>query len=233
MEQVYAKPNGAIHEETAASFTSRKYAETSRPESPSIDKLIEGLARKLRASSSRCWKRDTQKPFFKSKYMRTQQRSSPRPLAPALSLTYPSCSCRARIWTLIQARGENDSCALFRPVGINSRLMLPASGRRLEVRCAQTVGKRSPTYARRYAFAKAILGVAADEAGRRRKRSGEKQRQQRSCGPKWLRLSSKKRANQPTRKSRPSPEGLAKINAADTAKDARRPAEAVGRSAKG
>ena len=220
MEQVYAKPNGAIHEETAPVHF-EEVRETSS-QSPSIDKLIEGLA-KAQGEFKPILK-DTQNPFFKSKYA---------DLATIIAATQPALSKHGlSVMQLprVDAHQARVKTILAHSSGqwVSTELMLPAAqGSKFD---AQTVGS-ALTYARRYAL-QAILGVAADvddDGNAAAGNNGSK-----GAAAEVAKPASKKRANQPRRESRGHRQGRAgQDQRRGYRQRPRRPAEAVARSAKG
>lgn len=173
-----------------------------------IDKLVQALAKAQ--GEFKPIVKDTQNPFFKSKYA---------DLATIIAATQPALSKNGiAVMQLpqVEAHSAGVKTILAHCSGqwISTELMLPAAqGAKFD---AQTVGS-ALTYARRYAL-QAILGVAADVDDDGNAASGNTGSKGEAQNAAKAQLEEKSKSPDP-KVAAIAKEGLAKINAADTSKD--------------
>ena len=205
-DTAYVKPNGAIHDETAPVHF-EEVRETSN-QSDAIDKLIESLAKAQ--GEFKPIVKDTQNPFFKSKYA---------DLATIIAATQPALSKHGlSVMQLprVDAHQAGVKTIIAHSSGqwVSTELMLPAAqGSKFD---AQTVGS-ALTYARRYAL-QAILGVAADADDDGNAAAGNNGSKGAAQETAKRQLEEKSKSDDP-KVAAIAKEGLAKINAVDTSKD--------------
>ena len=204
MEQAYVKPNGATQD---APVHFEEVRETVRY-SPQIGELIGALA-KAQAEFKPIVK-DSVNPFFKNKYA---------DLATIIAATQPALS-KHGLTVMQLPKAESHLAGITTILGhasgqfISTDLMLPAAqGAKFD---SQTIGS-ALTYARRYAL-QAILGVAADADEDGNLAAGNNGSKAAAADVAKAKLQEASQSNDP-KTAAIAREGLAKINAADTAKD--------------
>jgi hypothetical protein len=208
MEQVYAKPNGSIHEEPAPVH----FEEMRVTQSPELGKLAEALAKaQLKFTAIT---KDSTNPAFKrgdkvSKYadFASVLRGTQHALAEEGLVVFQSPNVVNKVLvmtsTLIHSSGQ----------WIRNELTMPAADERGYT--AHSIGK-AITYARRYSY-QCMVGATAEEDDDGNDASGVGSKQAADAVAKAKLEESAKSSDPKT--AAIAREGLAKINAADTAKD--------------